>query len=151
MPAAATANPDLLQDRVPCQDQRRERARQDQPGRPDRRAGVPDGVRGRLPRRHPVLGALFTSAISPCATSATIAIVMIGMSAMIGLRKMTSSKSFFRRTDRGSLRRAGGAPAAATRPAIGSPLPARLPGSDRAIAESARRTHGHRDRPWPPS
>ena len=37
--------------------------------------------------------ALFTSAISPCATSETIAIVMIGMSAMIGLRKMISSRT----------------------------------------------------------
>ncbi len=37
--------------------------------------------------------ALFTSAISPCATSATIAIVMIGISAMIGLRKMISSRT----------------------------------------------------------
>src|ERR1700689_3659509 len=35
----------------------------------------------------------FTSAIRPCATSATMAMVMIGMSAMIGLRKMISSRT----------------------------------------------------------
>ena len=39
------------------------------------------------------LSALFTSAIRPRATVETIAIVMIGISAMIGLRKMTSSST----------------------------------------------------------